>query len=71
MVLAVRVVASCGKPCHINQYGSRHSDAIITRNRRAANLFTREVDSSAVYVNASTRFTDGGSSAWARKRHQH
>lgn len=61
MVLAVRVVASVREAVdHINQYGSRHSDAIITRNRRAANLFTREVDSSAVYVNASTRFTDGG-----------
>ncbi len=61
MVLAVRVVASVREAVdHINQYGSRHSDAIITSNRRAANLFTREVDSSAVYVNASTRFTDGG-----------
>ena len=45
---------------HINRYGSRHSDAILTRNPRAARQFTRGVDSAAVYVNASTRFTDGG-----------
>ncbi|CAD6506869.1 glutamate-5-semialdehyde dehydrogenase [Candidatus Profftia tarda] len=45
---------------HIRHYGSHHSDAILTRNTKNANRFVREVDSSAVYVNASTRFTDGG-----------
>lgn len=61
LVLAVRVVTSAREAIdHINQYGSRHSDAIVTRSRREAALFTREVDSAAVYVNASTRFTDGG-----------
>ncbi len=45
---------------HINRYGSHHSDAILTTSAAAARAFTREVDSAAVYVNASTRFTDGG-----------
>jgi glutamate-5-semialdehyde dehydrogenase len=44
---------------HINHYGSHHSDAIITRNEKTAELFLRGVDSSTVYHNASTRFTDG------------
>ena len=45
---------------HINRYGSHHSDAIITESAAAAKLFTQKVDSAVVYVNASTRFTDGG-----------
>ena len=45
---------------HINQYGSHHTDAIITDDLRCANAFTTLVDSSAVMVNASTRFNDGG-----------
>lgn len=45
---------------HINYYGSHHSDAIITENYYNAQLFLDGVDSAAVYVNASTRFTDGG-----------
>ncbi|KNC08421.1 gamma-glutamyl phosphate reductase [Klebsiella sp. RIT-PI-d] len=45
---------------HIRQHGTQHSDAILTRTLRNANRFVNEVDSSAVYVNASTRFTDGG-----------
>jgi glutamate-5-semialdehyde dehydrogenase len=44
---------------HINHYGSAHSDTIVTRNEEHANKFLREVDSAAVYWNASTRFTDG------------
>lgn len=44
---------------HINQYGTRHSDAILTNDEKEAERFCREVDSAAVYVNASTRFTDG------------
>jgi len=45
---------------HINHYGSHHSDAIIAANEAAQKTFTDEVDSATVYVNASTRFTDGG-----------
>jgi glutamate-5-semialdehyde dehydrogenase len=45
---------------HINTFGSHHSDAIITTDTRATKRFLKEVDSAAVYVNASTRFTDGG-----------
>ncbi|GHU98144.1 gamma-glutamyl phosphate reductase [Clostridia bacterium] len=45
---------------HINRHGTHHSDAIITADDRAAELFLNGVDSAAVYVNASTRFTDGG-----------
>jgi glutamate-5-semialdehyde dehydrogenase len=44
---------------HINQYGSHHTDAIITENFTRARQFLREVDSSSVMVNASTRFADG------------
>ena len=44
---------------HINLFGSKHSDAIITENRTKARQFLDKVDSSCVYVNASTRFTDG------------
>lgn len=45
---------------HIREYGTQHSDAILTRNMHNADRFVSQVDSSAVYVNASTRFTDGG-----------
>ena len=44
---------------HINKYGTKHSDAIITTNIDKANTFLNEIDSACVYVNASTRFTDG------------
>jgi glutamate-5-semialdehyde dehydrogenase len=44
---------------HINRYGSKHSDAIITKDERAQKCFMQQVDASTVYVNASTRFTDG------------
>ncbi|ANE74573.1 glutamate-5-semialdehyde dehydrogenase [Dickeya solani] len=45
---------------HIREHGTQHSDAILTRSLSRAEQFVREVDSSAVYVNATTRFTDGG-----------
>jgi glutamate-5-semialdehyde dehydrogenase len=45
---------------HIREHGTQHSDAILTRTLSNANRFINEVDSSAVYINASTRFTDGG-----------
>ena len=45
---------------HIEQHSTHHSDAIVTENTQTAAFFTAAVDSAAVYVNASTRFTDGG-----------
>jgi glutamate-5-semialdehyde dehydrogenase len=59
-ILAVRVVSSLDEAMqHIRQYGSQHTDAIITENYSHALRFLREVDSSSVMVNASTRFADG------------
>jgi glutamate-5-semialdehyde dehydrogenase len=58
--LAVRVVDDLDEALeHIDRYGTRHSDAIVTEERRAAQRFQAEVDAAAVIVNASTRFTDG------------
>ncbi|KGQ11144.1 Gamma-glutamyl phosphate reductase [Beauveria bassiana D1-5] len=58
--LNVKVVADLDAAiAHIREHGTQHSDAILTRTLRNANRFINEVDSSAVYVNASTRFTDG------------
>ena len=45
---------------HIDTFGTGHSEAIVTEDLEAARAFTRRVDAAAVYVNASTRFTDGG-----------
>lgn len=60
-VLAVRVVSTIEDAiAHINKYSTGHSEAIITFDEDNANKFTAEVNSAAVYVNASTRFTDGG-----------
>ncbi len=59
-VLAVRVVAGLSEAIHhIERYGSRHTDAIVTEDEEHAQRFVREVDSSSVLVNASTRFADG------------
>jgi glutamate-5-semialdehyde dehydrogenase len=60
-ILNVRVVDGVKAAIdHINQYGSAHSDSIVTKNEAHAKQFLAEVDSAAVYWNASTRFTDGG-----------
>jgi len=60
LILAVRVVDGVdGAIAHIDEYGSNHSDAIVTENFRSTLKFLKEVDSSCVYSNASTRFTDG------------
>lgn len=60
-ILAVRVVEGLNEAVgHIARYSSGHSECIVTRDFRAAEEFTACVDSAAVYVNASTRFTDGG-----------
>jgi glutamate-5-semialdehyde dehydrogenase len=60
LVLSVRVVDDLdGAVAHIRQYGSGHTEAIVTRDLEAAQRFTHEVDAAAVVVNASTRFTDG------------
>jgi glutamate-5-semialdehyde dehydrogenase len=61
LVLAVKVVDSLDEAIeHVNAHGSGHSEAIITQDVSAARAFERGVDAACVYVNASTRFTDGG-----------
>ncbi|HFR3797243.1 TPA: glutamate-5-semialdehyde dehydrogenase [Streptococcus suis] len=60
-ILAVKVVSNVEEAIsHIAQHSTGHSEAIVTENSQTADLFTLYVDSAAVYVNASTRFTDGG-----------
>ncbi|HEL2246896.1 TPA: glutamate-5-semialdehyde dehydrogenase [Streptococcus suis] len=60
-ILAVKVISSVEEAIsHIAQHSTGHSEAIVTENSQTADLFTLHVDSAAVYVNASTRFTDGG-----------
>ncbi len=60
LIISIRVVPSVESAIeHINKYGSKHSDAIISETEESQKMFTREVDSAAVYINASTRFTDG------------
>ena len=60
-ILAVKVVDSLDEAVeHINRYGTRHSEAILTGDLRSAEGFFRRVDAACVYTNASTRFTDGG-----------
>jgi len=61
LILSIKVVDSLGEAIeHINLYGSRHSEAIVTKNKKAEERFLREVDAACVFSNASTRFTDGG-----------
>ena len=60
-ILAIKTVASVDEAiAHISEHSTGHSDCIITENKENAEQFVRFVDSAAVYVNASTRFTDGG-----------
>jgi len=60
LCMAIAVVANVAEAiAHINQYSTKHSDSIVTHNEARAQKFLREVDSAAVYWNASTRFTDG------------
>jgi glutamate-5-semialdehyde dehydrogenase len=61
LILAVKVVGGVDEAIeHIMKYGSYHSDAIVARDKKAQEKFLAGVDSACVYVNASTRFTDGG-----------
>ena len=61
LILSIRVVADMDEAVgHITRYSSQHTDAIVTRDYDRAGRFVREVDSSVVLVNASTRFNDGG-----------
>ena len=60
-ILAIKTVSSVDEAItHINTYGTKHSEAILTNDLRAADEFYRRVDAACVYTNASTRFTDGG-----------
>jgi glutamate-5-semialdehyde dehydrogenase len=60
MILSVKVIDNLKEAIeHINTYGSHHSDAIVTNNMKEANQFFKSVDSACLYLNASTRFTDG------------
>jgi glutamate-5-semialdehyde dehydrogenase len=60
-VMSIKIVANLDEAiAHIAKYSTRHSESIITSDYSSAERFLREVDSAAVYVNASTRFTDGG-----------
>jgi glutamate-5-semialdehyde dehydrogenase len=59
--MAVKTVDSLEEAIdHVNRHGSGHSEAIVTRDDAAADAFTGGIDAACVYVNASTRFTDGG-----------
>ncbi len=60
-ILAVKVVSGLNEAIDfVNEYGTKHSEAIVTENKEAAERFLAGVDAAAVYANASTRFTDGG-----------
>ncbi len=59
-ILSVKIVSNIDEAiAHINQYSTRHSEAILTKNEKNARKFLNEVDAACVYANASTRFTDG------------
>ncbi|MEE8359613.1 MAG: glutamate-5-semialdehyde dehydrogenase [Candidatus Omnitrophota bacterium] len=61
LILSVKIVSGLGEAIdHIAKYGSMHSDTIVTENYKSSMEFLKKVDSACVYLNASTRFTDGG-----------
>lgn len=61
LVLSVKIVNDLDEAIsHINKYGSKHSDSIVTRNKISAKDFIERIDSACVFINASTRFSDGG-----------
>jgi glutamate-5-semialdehyde dehydrogenase len=61
LIVSIKTVENINEAIeHINKYGSMHSESIITENYNNAEKFLNEVDAAAVYVNTSTRFTDGG-----------
>ena len=61
LIISARVVKDMDEAIeHIRRYGTKHSECIVTENYSNAQRFLNEVDAAAVYVNASTRFTDGG-----------
>ncbi|NLZ52523.1 MAG: glutamate-5-semialdehyde dehydrogenase [Thermoanaerobacteraceae bacterium] len=61
LIIAVKIVDGMDEAiCHINRFGTSHSEAIVTKDYNRANQFLARVDAACVYVNASTRFTDGG-----------
>ncbi|PQL94208.1 glutamate-5-semialdehyde dehydrogenase [Apibacter adventoris] len=63
--MSIKTVESINEAItHINLYGSRHSEAIISENKEAFKLFERRVDAACVYINASTAFTDGSQLGW-------
>ena len=71
-ILSIKVVSSVEEAiAHINKYNTKHSEAIITNNYEHAQKFLDEVDAAAVYVNASTRFTDGFEFGWSRDWYQY
>jgi glutamate-5-semialdehyde dehydrogenase len=60
LTLAIKIVGNVEEAIeHINKYGTKHSETIVTKDMQAANKFQAEIDAAALYVNASTRFTDG------------
>ena len=60
-ILAVKVVEDVNEAvAHISEHSTHHSEAIVSSDAEAIKTFTRDIDSSSVYVNVSTRFTDGG-----------
>ena len=70
--IAIKVVDSLQHAVdHINEYGSHHTDAILSTDVNAIDQFVRNVDSASIMINASTHFADGGEYGLARNWHQH
>ena len=70
LIMSAKIVDSIDEAIeHINRYGTKHSECIVTRNYDSAKKFQAMVDAAAVYVNASTRFTDGGEFGFGEQRY--